>query len=72
MQSFVFDYYGYNVNDIQNGQFDYDGYRFNLLMTTESEENIKIMNELIELLRKPFNERDVKKILEKTINKNTL
>lgn len=56
MQSFVFDYYGYNVKDIQNGHFDYDGYRFNLLMTTESEENIKIMNELIELLRKPFND----------------
>lgn len=54
MQSFIFDYYGYNIQKIENGYFDYKGYRFNLLSTTEEESNIAKMDEITTSLRQHF------------------
>lgn len=54
MQSFIFDYYGYNVKDIIDSHFDYQNYRFILISTTESESNISKLDDFLISLRQNF------------------
>ncbi len=54
MQSFIFDYYGYNVSEIVDSHFDYKGYRFTLISTTETDANIAKLDEFITNLRQNF------------------
>lgn len=54
MQSFIFDYYGYDIEKIEKGYFDYKGYRFNLISTTEEEVNIAKTDEITKSLRYHF------------------
>lgn len=54
MQSFIFDYYGYNVSEIVDSHFDYKGYRFTLISTTETDANIAKLDEFVTNLRQNF------------------
>ncbi len=56
MQSFIFDYYGYNVSEIVDSHFDYKGYRFTLISTTETDANIAKLDEFITNLRQNFDD----------------
>lgn len=51
MQSFIFDYYGYNVSELVDNHFDYQGYRFVLISTTENESTISKLDEFLVSLR---------------------
>lgn len=55
MKSFVFDYYGYNVDKILQGSFNYEGYKFSLAATSETEDEMNKLNELILSLNTTFN-----------------
>ena len=56
MQSFIFDYYGYNVKEIVDSHFDYQGYRFTLISSTETEANIIKLDEFLVSLRQTFDD----------------
>ena len=44
MQSFIFDYYGYNAN-VENNEFEYEGYKFLLLSVEDDEKDIIKLND---------------------------
>ena len=54
MQSFIFDYYGYNAN-IENNEFEYEGYKFLLLSVEDDEKDIIKLNDLVNSLNIHFN-----------------
>lgn len=54
MQSFIFDYYGYNAN-IENNDFEYEGYKFLLLSVEDDEKDIIKLNDLVNSLNIHFN-----------------
>ena len=54
MQSFIFDYYGYNAN-IENNEFEYEGYKFLLLSVEDDEKDIIKLNDLVNSLNVHFN-----------------
>ena len=54
MQSFIFDYYGYNAN-IENNEFEYEGYKFLLLSVEDDEKDITKLNDLVNSLNIHFN-----------------
>ena len=56
MQSFIFDYYGYNVSELVDNHFDYQGYRFVLISTTENESTISKLDEFLVSLRGNFDD----------------
>lgn len=41
MESFIYDYYGYNVDQIKEGKFEYQNYIFLLAATSENESSIE-------------------------------
>ena len=55
MQSFIFDYYGYNVK-ITNNEFEYEGYKFLLLAVNEDEKEIIKLTKLIDSIKTIFND----------------
>lgn len=55
MKSFIYDYYGYNVDEIIDGHFDFKGYRFSLISTTETESNIIKLDDFLKDLSVKFN-----------------
>lgn len=54
MQSFIFDYYGYNAN-VENNEFEYEGYKFLLLSVEDDEKDIIKLNDLVNSLNIHFN-----------------
>ena len=54
MQSFIFDYYGYNSN-VENNEFEYEGYKFLLLSVEDDEKDIIKLNDLVNSLNIHFN-----------------
>ncbi len=54
MQSFIFDYYGYNVKEIVDSHFDYKNYRFMLILSKENELNIAKLDEFLLSLSEKF------------------
>lgn len=54
MQSFIFDYYGYNAN-VENNEFEYEGYKFLLLSVEDDEKDIIKLNDLVNSLNVHFN-----------------
>ena len=54
MQSFIFDYYGYNAN-IENNEFEFEGYKFLLLSVEDDEKDIIKLNDLVNSLNIHFN-----------------
>ena len=54
MQSFIFDYYGYNAN-VENNEFEYVGYKFLLLSVEVDEKDIIKLNDLVNSLNIHFN-----------------
>lgn len=54
MQSFIFDYYGYNAN-VENNEFEYEGYKFLLLSVEDDEKDIIKLNNLVNSLNIHFN-----------------
>ncbi len=55
MESFIFDYYGYNIDKIENATFKYQGYTFLLAAVSEDEEAILKINQLLSSLANVFN-----------------
>ena len=55
LQSFIFDYYGYNVDKLDNNTFIFKGYTFLLIKIDDSEEEVNKLNSLINSLSYNFN-----------------
>lgn len=55
LQSFIFDYYGYNVDKLDNNTFIFKGYTFLLIKIDDSEEEVNKLNNLINSLSYNFN-----------------
>lgn len=68
MKAFIYDYYGYNIDKINEGSFDYQGYRFSLAAVSESEDLVEKFNELILSLTNVF-EGDIVYIVKNKYNK---
>ena len=56
MESFIYDYYGYNIEKIKDGTFDYQEYTFLLAATNENEESIKRLQQMLLSLANLFNQ----------------
>lgn len=68
MENFIYDYYGYNINELSNGTFKYEDYLFMLAATSESEENIERLNNLMNSLANVYN-GDIVYIVKNKYNK---
>lgn len=68
MDSFVYDYYGYNFKLSKEHSVVYQGYIFKLFFVNETEESIKQLNDLSLLLARYFN-NDVVYIVKNKYNK---
>ncbi len=55
MENFIYDYYGYNINQITNGSFEFKNYIFSLAATSENEETMEKLNQLVQSLYPIFN-----------------
>ncbi len=55
MENFIYDYYGYNIDAINNGSFEFKNYIFSLAATSETEETMEQLNQLIQTLYPIFN-----------------
>ena len=55
MENFIYDYYGYKIDKIVNNKFYYQGYTFLLFAISDSEEQIKQLESLINKLSTSFN-----------------
>ena len=64
---------GFEVLDYMQSHDMFNKYPISIITGVDDKESIEKAYKypIVDILLKPFNERDVKKILEKTINKNT-
>lgn len=67
MKNFIYDFYGYNVDNITNGSFIYQDYVFLLAATSEDEKSMENLNNLIVSLANYF-ENDVVYIVKNKYN----
>ena len=54
MNSFIYDYYGYNIKLLDDNTFIFKDYTFLLSKTTEDENSLNKLNELINSLYNVF------------------
>lgn len=55
MKSFIYDYYGYKVDEIKDNAFIYQGYKFIIFATFDEQESLKKLDNLIYSLKHNFN-----------------
>lgn len=68
MEAFVYDYYGYHIDRINDGSFNYEGYNFSLAAISENEQDVEKINNLINSLTDTFNQ-DIVYIVKNKYNK---
>ena len=68
MRNFIYDYYGYNIDEIKNASFTYQDYTFLLAATSEDENSMNNLNNLINSLANNF-DNDIVYIVKNKYNK---